>query len=376
MQSMDVTEHKKSGFDIFGLDANVAKGVVGAGYTVPTEVQEEVIPLLMNLNNVLVQSKTGTGKTASFAIPILHRLRTGIGPHLVLAPTRELAEQVAGEFQRLGFYSRVRVVTLIGGLSINPQFDSLRRGYDVIVGTPGRILDHVSRGSLKLEHFKTVIVDEADRMLDMGFIDDVDRILRGARSFDLIGLFSATIPPEVERLANRYAVDFRTVRLGADEFNVETISHFALDVGSDAAKERELERILREERASKTLIFTATKRRSERLGRALSAKGYRVGWMNGDLSQAQRNKVLSMFRKGHISMLVATDVAARGLDVNGIERVINYDIPMEPLTYVHRIGRTGRMGKTGKAFSLVSPRDRQAFSDIEVKLNRKIPSLR
>jgi ATP-dependent RNA helicase DeaD len=363
------------GFKDFGIDQRIIQGISRAGYSEPTEVQSRVIPALLSGKNVVVQSKTGTGKTASFAIPILNLVSRNIRTHLVLAPTRELAEQVADEFNKLGAALRVRVVVLIGGVSISPQISALRAGFDVVVGTPGRILDHVSRGTLSLNSFKSVIVDEGDRMLDMGFIEDVDRILKGAVNADSISLFSATVPFEIEKLATKYAGEFELIRLGADEYNVETISHYALDVYDDT-KDRELERVLQKNRDAKTLIFTATKRRSERVAKMLRTRGYYAAWINGDLSQAQRDKVLSRFRSGQIRVLVATDVAARGLDVDGIQRVINYDVPMEPLTYVHRTGRTGRMGRSGVAVTLVSPRDRQAFSNIEVVLNRRIPDLR
>lgn len=364
------------GFSDFLIDPLIMKGIREAKYQRPTEVQELVIPFLLSGKNVVVQSKTGTGKTAAFAIPILNSVCSGAYPHLVLAPTRELAEQISDEFRKLAKFMQFSVVTVIGGLSINPQIDRLRQRHHVVVGTPGRILDHVERGTLRLDQIKSIVVDEADRMLDMGFIDDVGRILREARNAKAVSMFSATIPYEVERLARNFCGNYEFIKLaGDDEFNVESIEHYAVDVYANT-KDVELERIVREHRGSKLLVFTATKRRSEQVGKMLRARGFRAGWINGDMSQAQRDAVMSRFRSGSIEVLVATDVAARGIDVSNIACVINYDVPMEPATYVHRTGRTGRMGKRGKAITLVSPRDRTAFSNVELTLNRRIPSLR
>ncbi|MEM3671050.1 MAG: DEAD/DEAH box helicase [Thermoprotei archaeon] len=373
---MDNMVEYKNGFEVFQIDPLVIKGISEAKYRRPTEVQQKVIPVLLKHMSVVVQSKTGTGKTAAFAIPILNDVCSGVYPHLVLAPTRELAEQISDEFMKLSKFVRVSVATLIGGLSINPQIDRLKRGPQVLVGTPGRILDHVERGTLDLSIVRTVVVDEADRMLDMGFIDDVGRILRKAENAKQVSMFSATIPYEVERLARNFCGNYEFIKLaGDDEFNVESIEHYVVDVYAHT-KDVELEKVLRANRGVKTLVFTATKRRSEQVGKMLRSRNFRAGWINGDMSQAQREAVMSRFRSGVVDILVATDVAARGIDVSGVGCVVNYDVPQEPLTYVHRTGRTGRMGRKGLAITLVSPRDRQAFSNVELALNRRIPDLK
>jgi superfamily II DNA/RNA helicase len=363
------------GFDFFGLDKRVLMGVAQAGYRAPTPIQKAVVPVMLDGYNVVAQSKTGSGKTAAFAIPILERIVRGEndgGKHLVLTPTRELAEQVAHEFMKLGRLVGVRLVTIIGGKPIARQIQWISRGFDVAVGTPGRILDLSERGALDLTLFKEVVLDECDRMLDMGFYDDVDRILRLTRARK-VSFFSATIPAEVDQLASKYASGAKHIILDGDT-QVESIQHYALDV-DDRSKFHELQRILG--RSDKpTIVFTATKQRSRWVAEKLVSRGYRAAYMNGDMPQAKREQVLSMFRRGQIRILVATELLSRGIDIIELERVINYDVPQDARAYTHRAGRTGRMGRSGEVISLVSPRDRQAFSNIEVTMNMRIPPLK
>ncbi|PSN97001.1 hypothetical protein B9Q11_05090 [Candidatus Marsarchaeota G2 archaeon ECH_B_SAG-F08] len=356
-------------FEDFGLDKSVLRGIFRAGYVRPTQVQSRVIPLLLKGKSVLVQSKTGTGKTAAFAIPILEWISENSFPHLVLAPTRELAEQVSQEFERLG---QVKVTTIIGGVPITPQFSTLKN--HIVVGTPGRTLDHVRRGKLKLESFKTVIIDEVDRLLDMGFVEDVEKVIKGAKNASVLGFFSATVTKEVEALVKSYVKSFETIKLEKDEYNVDTIAHYSLNVQHNT-KDKLLVNLLKSKNG-KALVFTSTKRGCERLGRKLGSEGFRVGWINGDLPQTKREWVLSLFKREKINVLVATDVASRGLDIDSIKLVVNYDVPREPLTYVHRSGRTGRMGKSGMVVSLVLPHERHSISKIENILKRKIQQIK
>jgi ATP-dependent RNA helicase DeaD len=341
-------------FRDLGISAEILKALDENGFKIPFPIQEAAIPFLLKGIDVIGQAHTGTGKTAAFSVPILTKLkRNGPIQVLILVPTRELAMQVTSEINKFAKYIHIRTVCVYGGQSINLQYDQLRRGAQIIVATPGRLIDHLKRGSIHLDDVKFVVLDEADRMLDMGFIDDIKFILFYVNEERQTCLFSATMPPEVSRLAQEYMKNVREIKLNEEELSLDTIEQSYLIV-PEKEKFKHLCDFIRNRDKKQTIVFAATKQRTHRLAGELKHQGFSVVSIHGDLTQKQRDIAMYRFKKGADDILVATDIAARGIDVPAVGHVINYDVPDDPLIYFHRIGRTARAGGTGKAISLVS----------------------
>lgn len=341
-------------FEELGLSTEIIKALKENGFEAPFPIQQEAIPFILRGIDVIGQAHTGTGKTAAFALPILTKIRRR-GPlqAVILAPTRELALQVTAEFEKFARYTGIRVVSIYGGQSIGIQYKQLRKGVQIVVATPGRLIDHVKRRSISLKEVRFAVLDEADRMLDMGFVDDIEYILSYMREDRHTCLFSATMPREVLRLAQEYMVDPKEIRLNEKELSLDTIDQSYLVVHENE-KFKHLCNFIRNKNERQTIVFAATKQRTHRLASELKQEGFKAITMHGDLSQGQRDNAMYKFRKGFEDILVATDIAARGIDVPAVGHVINYDIPADPLIYFHRIGRTARAGGAGKAISLVS----------------------
>lgn len=361
-------------FDSLSLSSTVMQAINDVGYETPSPIQAQMIPHMMAERDVIGQAQTGTGKTAAFALPILSKINTKIKtPHvLVLAPTRELAIQVAEAFQSYakhipGFH----VLPIYGGQEYGSQLRQLKRGPQVIVGTPGRIMDHMRKGSLKLDTLSVLVLDEADEMLRMGFIDDVEWILDQTPENRQIALFSATMPREIHRIAKRYLNDPVEVTIKDKTATAETI-HQRYWMVSGTHKLDAITRILEVESYDGIIIFVRTKTATTELAEKLQARGYSAAAINGDMAQSAREQTIGKLKRGRIDILIATDVAARGLDVERISHVINYDIPYDTESYIHRIGRTGRAGRAGNAILFVAPRERRMFYAIEKATKKKI----
>ncbi|HEX5773209.1 MAG TPA: DEAD/DEAH box helicase [Geomobilimonas sp.] len=360
-------------FKKFNLHPHVTAGVTAAGYVEPTPIQTQAIPSVMEGRDVMGLAQTGTGKTAAFALPILHRLMQGERGHvraLIVAPTRELAEQIHESIVALGKQTRIRSVTVYGGVNINPQIDKLKRGVEVVVACPGRLLDHIGQGTIDLSRLEVLVLDEADQMFDMGFFPDIRRILKQLPPKRQTLLFSATMPDEIRKLAHEVLTDPVTVQVGNTAPPV-TVSHALYPVEQHLKTPLLLE-LLHHTDTESVLIFTRTKHRAKRLGEQLEKAGYKAASLQGNLSQNRRQAALDGFRDGTFQILVATDIAARGIDVSQVSHVINYDIPDTAEAYVHRIGRTGRAAKSGDAFTLVTSEDGVMVRTIERKLNASI----
>jgi ATP-dependent RNA helicase DeaD len=342
-------------FEELGLNLSIVKAVKEIGMENPFPIQEHCIPLILKGKDVIGQAHTGTGKTAAFSLPLISSLKPR-GPiqALVLVPTRELAMQVTTEIRKFSKYMGIRSLAVYGGQSINIQKDQLRRGVQIIVATPGRLIDHLKQGTIQLEDVKFVVLDEADRMLDMGFVDDIKFILFYVNERRQTCLFSATMPIEILRLSREYMKEPEQIRLNEDEISLETIDQSYLIV-EEREKFKHLCNFIRNrEKGQQTIVFVATKQRTQRIADDLNKEGFKVITIHGDLSQRQRDYSMNRFKNGSEDILVATDIAARGIDVPTVGNIINYDIPEDPVIYFHRIGRTARAGASGKAISLVS----------------------
>jgi ATP-dependent RNA helicase DeaD len=336
------------------------------GFTEPTPIQSELIPVMLTGADVIGQAQTGTGKTAAFALPILNNLEPGERhvQALVLCPTRELALQVAGAINDFGKVQEVRVLAVYGGQPYGPQISRLNRGVDVVVGTPGRLIDLLNRNALNLSQVNTVVLDEADEMLSMGFVEDIETILAETPEGRQTALFSATLPAPIRRLANRYMHSPQSILIQRAQVTLTAIEQRYYLV-NQADKLAAVTRLFEIEPLTSALIFVRTRLGTGELATELSKRGFPAESLNGDLSQEARERTLNRFRQNQIKVLVATDVAARGLDIDDISHVFNYDLPDDPEIYIHRIGRTGRAGKTGVAISMVTPREKRLLRQIE-----------
>lgn len=341
-------------FEELGIKKSILDGLRDINFQETFPIQAAAIPVLLSGQDVIGQAHTGTGKTAAFSLPILQNIipKGGIQV-LILAPTRELAIQISGEMNKFAKYTGIRNVTIYGGQSINVQFRDLERGVEIVVATPGRLIDHLKRGSIELNDVKYVVLDEADTMLDMGFIDDIKFILDLVPEERVTALFSATIPAEILRLAEKYMRNPQQIFIDADDLSLEGIDQAFLVI-RDREKTDFLFKFIKENKNGQTIVFCSTKDRTRRVAHELAKANFNVVSIQGDLSQFRRDKSMYLFKKGKADILVATDVAARGIDVPEVALVINYDVPNQDLVYFHRIGRTARAGGKGRAITLVS----------------------
>jgi ATP-dependent RNA helicase DeaD len=360
-------------FEDLGLSPPLLEALAHLGYERPTPIQEQAIPALLEGRDVIGQAQTGTGKTAAFGLPLLEY----VDPEepevqaLVLTPTRELCIQVTQALRAYGERRRIEVVAVFGGAPIRDQVSRLNAGGQVVVGTVGRVMDLMSRHALILTSARYVILDEADEMLDLGFLEDVEAILARCPSGRQTALFSATMPGPIKRLAESRMFDPVFIKVKAPTLTIDTVDQFFLEV-PDRGKADELAKVLKAERPDQALIFARTKIGVDRLARALGDRGLRVKALHGDMSQGQRDGVMIAFKDGRERLLVATDIAARGLDITGISHVINYDMPNSPDVYVHRIGRTGRVGRSGRAITLITTRQRRELEAVRRHANAEI----
>jgi ATP-dependent RNA helicase RhlE len=367
------------------LAPEVLQAVRDAGYTHPTPIQQQAIPLALAGRDLIGLAQTGTGKTAGFTLPIVHKLisapitdERGEPAHrvrvLILTPTRELAAQVEESFRKYGKYTQLRVVPIFGGVGIEPQSKALRRGVDVVVATPGRLLDHMERENVSFNDLEVLVLDEADRMLDMGFAPQLNRIVSEIPPYRQTLLFSATMPPEVEALARKYLRKPVVVQVGRRSEAASTVTHAVYPVPRER-KSTLLVELLKQSDMDSVLIFTRTKHGADRVVKALEKAGINAGAMHADKTQGQRTKALEDFKKGKLRVLVATDIAQRGLDISGISHVINYDVPQQAEDYVHRIGRTGRAATTGDAYTFMCADEIAMVKSIERVIGQAIPRI-
>jgi len=365
-------------FEELPLHSKLQKGVREIGYRVPTPIQKGTIPHAVSGRDVIGTAQTGTGKTAAFLLPVLERLLEeprGRILALILTPTRELALQADGFLQRLAGHTHLRGAPVYGGVGMESQERALRGGAEIIIATPGRLLDHMSRGYVDFRSLRILVLDEADRMLDMGFLPDVRRILDRLPQERQTMLFSATMPPEVVSLSRQFLRDPKLVQVEERTVAAVGVSHLALPVPSHLKADLLLN-LLQDETMTSVLVFARTKHRADRLCRQLQHRGIRVGVIHGNRSQSQRVRALEAFRTGEFRVLVATDIAARGVDVKDVSHVVNFDVPHEPETYVHRVGRTARAQQRGDAFTLVSPEEGADLARIEKLIGMPIPRAR
>ena len=373
---MSDSNEQDSDFSDLGLSEPMLNALAHVEYTQPTPVQAGLIPKALEGCDLLGQARTGTGKTAAFAIPILERIegnKRGSPQALILVPTRELAVQVRGEIAKLAYGRKTRVLAVYGGKPIRGQTEKLSRGTEVVVGTPGRVLDHMARGTLKMDCLQIVVLDEADRMLDIGFRPDIEKILHRCPKDRQTLLLSATVPGPVERIARRYMRDPELLNFSPKELAGETIDQFYFTVDQDRKYEL-LKRLIDREKPRQAIVFCRTKRGTDRLAIKLGKKQSGVACIHGDMHQGARDRVMQQFRENQIQILIATDVVGRGIDVSGVSHIINYDTPTFCDDYVHRVGRTGRMGKDGiadgVAYTFVTPEEGGELTDIEMRINK------
>src|SRR5215472_14195195 len=358
-------------FEELGLAPDVLRAVAESGYTTPTPIQAKGIPHVLKRRDVIGIAQTGTGKTASFTLPMIELLARGrakarMPRSLILEPTRELAAQVAESFERYGKYNRLSMALLIGGVSFDDQDKKLDRGVDVLIATPGRLLDHFERGKLMLTQVQVLVVDEADRMLDMGFIPDVERICKLIPFTRQTLFYSATMPPEIQRLTEQFLHNPVRVEVARPATTANNITQEIVRIpNNDWAKREALRRLVRENPVKNAIVFCNRKRDVDVVAKSLAKHGFSAAALHGDLDQSVRMKTLDAFKSGEIQLLVASDVAARGLDIPAVSHVFNFDVPFHADDYVHRIGRTGRAGRSGHAYMLATPRDQKLVEAIE-----------
>ncbi len=373
-----MTSDTVTAFNQLALDKSLLKALDDVGYETPSPIQAETIPLILDGKDIIGQAQTGTGKTAAFALPFLSNLdlKQKDPQVLVLAPTRELAIQVSEAFQKYARHLKgFHVLPVYGGQEYGGQIRSLKRGVHVVVGTPGRIMDHMRKGTLKLDNLKALVLDEADEMLRMGFIDDVEWVLEQTPSTRQIALFSATMPQQIRRIATKYLNNPEQITIKVKTTTAETIRQRYCIVNGMNNKLEALTRILEAETFEAMLIFVRTKTATVELAEKLEARGYAAAALNGDIAQNLRERTVNRLKKGQLDLLVATDVAARGLDVERISHVINFDIPHDTESYVHRIGRTGRAGREGDAILFAAPREKRMLGAIEKATRKKIEQM-
>ncbi len=364
-------------FDTFNFHAGIVAGINALGYTQATPIQVQAIPPIMRGRDIIGLAQTGTGKTAAFALPILQRLLPGARNQvraLVLSPTRELSEQINDAFISLGKGTDLRSNAVYGGTNMEQQIRALQRGCEIVIACPGRLLDHLWRGSIDLSHVEMLVIDEADRMFDMGFLPDIRRIVSCLTNPRQTMLFSATMPPDIRKLVQEVLHDPVMVQIGVTRPAV-TVSH-ALYPVSRSLKTKLLKELLRQTCMESVLVFTRTKHAAERVTQQLARAGYRATSLHGNLSQNRRQAALDGFREGRYHVLVATDIAARGIDISDISHVINYDMPESTDAYIHRIGRTGRVGKSGDAFTLVTGEDKEMVQALEKLLRMPLQRIK
>ena len=366
-----------STFDTLGLRAELLRAVADEGYTQPTPIQEQAIPVVLAGRDLMGAAQTGTGKTAGFTLPLLQRLSTNVPPGakkiraLVLTPTRELAAQVHESIRTYGKHLGMRSTVVFGGVGFNPQAAELKRGVDILVATPGRLLDHANQRTVDLRSVEILVLDEADRMLDMGFIHDIRRVLKLLPAKRQNLLFSATFSEDIRKLAGSFLHDPASVEVARRNTPAELVAQVAHPVSHDR-KRQLLAHLVKTNDWQRVLVFTRTKHGANRLAQQLEREGIEADAIHGNKSQGARTRALKRFKDNELRVLVATDIAARGLDIDALPHVVNYDLPHVPEDYVHRIGRTGRAGTAGEAVSLVSQEERPLMNAIEKLMNRKV----
>ena len=364
-------------FNDLNLNETILKGLEDMGFESPTPVQQQCIPSLLGGNDVVGQAQTGTGKTAAFGIPIVQETNTDLSEvqTIVMCPTRELAIQVTGELIKIGKHlNGLQVTPIYGGQSISHQIKALKRGAHIVVGTPGRTIDHLRRGTMKLDNLQRVVFDEADEMLNMGFRDDMEQILSYAQNPVQTIMFSATMSKGIKKIMKRYMDNPQTIAIERKKMTAPNIEQYVVEV-RDSVRTEAICRFMDINDYELALVFCNTKRKTEQVTRELQSRGYSSDFINGDLSQNQRDRVMAKFRSGAIDILVGTDVAARGLDIDDIEAVFNYDIPHDPEYYVHRIGRTGRAGRSGMAITFTTRSKRKQLRAIEKQIKTSLNPL-
>ncbi len=369
-------------FDQFGLAPDILKAVKESGYTIPTPIQAQAIPVVLAGRDMMGAAQTGTGKTASFSLPIIQRLlpqaSTSASPArhpvraLILTPTRELADQVAANVQSYAKHTALRSAVVFGGVDMNPQSEQLRRGVEILIATPGRLLDHVQQKTTNLGQVQMLVLDEADRMLDMGFLPDLQRILNLLPKVRQTLLFSATFSPEIKKLASTYLTNPQTIEVARSNATATNVTQIVYDI-AEGDKQAAVVKLIRDRALKQVIVFCNSKLGASRLARQLERDGVVATAIHGDRSQSERMQALDAFKRGEVEALVATDVAARGLDIAELPAVINFDLPFSAEDYVHRIGRTGRAGASGDALSLCSPNERKQLADIEKLIKRDLP---